>query len=275
VGNNWYAGNYHNASGSYNVKEAYVELNVPVLKSATWGEANINLADRHTNYSTSGHVESWKLGGNWKTGIDGLRLRAVTSKDVRAPNLSELYAAAVVVNNVVQYQGNTVTIQQRTIGNTNLRPEIARNSIFGIVLDRPSWAPGFSASVDYFDIKVKGVISTLSAQQEVDLCVAGNQEICSAMSLGNPIPTNNYVTVQAFNLASLRSKGYDMEAAYRMNLKDWNLPGRFTVRGLVTRNISFLTDPGVVGTIPSEGAGNNLGNTPRLERPAVAIVGYR
>ncbi|WP_343729859.1 TonB-dependent receptor plug domain-containing protein [Duganella sp.] len=263
VGNNWYAGNYHNASGTYNVKEAYAELNVPVLKSATWGEANINVADRHTKYSTSGHVESWKLGANWKTGIDGLRFRAVTSKDVRAPNLSELYAAAVVVNNVVQYQGNTVTIQQRTVGNTRLRPEIARNNIFGIVLDRPSWAPGFSASVDYFDIKVNGVISSLTAQQEVDLCVAGNQEICGAMSLGNPIPTNNYVTVQAFNLASLHSKGYDLEAAYRLNLKDWNLPGRFTVRGLITRNISFLTDPGVVGTIPSEGAGNNLGSTPR------------
>jgi outer membrane receptor protein involved in Fe transport len=263
VGNNWYAGNYHNASGTYNVKEAYVELNVPVLKSDSWGEANVNLADRHTKYSTSGHVESWKLGATWKTGIDGLRLRAVTSKDVRAPNLSELYAAPVVVNNVVQYQGNTVTVQQSTVGNTSLRPEIARNNIFGIVLDRPSWAPGFSASVDYFDIKVDGVISSLTAQQEVDLCVAGNQEICGAMSLNNPVSTNNYVTVQAFNLASLRSKGYDLEGAYRMNLKDWNLPGRFTVRALVTRNISFLTDPGVVGTIPSEGAGNNLGNTPR------------
>jgi iron complex outermembrane receptor protein len=263
VGNNWYAGNYHNASGTYNVKEAYVELNVPVLKSDTWGEANLNMADRHTKYSTSGHVESWKIGGTWKTGIDGLRLRAVTSKDVRAPNLSELYAAQVVVNNVVQYQGNTVSVQQRTVGNTNLRPEIARNSVFGIVLTQPKWAPGFSASIDYFDIKVDGVISSLTAQQEVDLCVAGNQEICSAMVLNSPVATNNYVTVQAFNLASLRSKGYDLEAAYRMNLKDWGVPGRVTLRGLLTRNISFLTDPGVVGTIPSEGAGNNLGNTPR------------
>jgi len=53
------------------------------------------------------------------------------------------------------------------------------------VLNQPGWAPGFSASVDYFDIKVKGVVSSLSAQQEVDLCVAGNQEICSAMVLNS------------------------------------------------------------------------------------------
>ncbi|GJI95017.1 TonB-dependent receptor [Duganella caerulea] len=263
VGNNWYAGNYHSASGTYDVKEAYVELNIPVLKSATWGEANLNLADRRTRYSTSGNVESWKIGGSWKTGIDGLRLRAVTSKDVRAPNLSELYAAAVVVNNVVSYQGNTITVQQRTVGNTRLRPELARNTVLGVVLDRPHWAPGFSVSADYFDIKVDGVISTLTAQQEVDLCVAGNQEICSAMVLNSPTPTSNYVTVQAFNLASLRNKGYDLEASYRMNLKDFGLPGRLTLRALATPTISFLTDPGVVGTIPSEGAGSNLGGTPK------------
>jgi hypothetical protein len=65
---------------------------------------------------------------------------------VRAPNLSELYAprwwSTTGVNN---NQGNTVTIQQRTVGNTGAAPEIARNNIFGIVLIRPSWAPGFSA----------------------------------------------------------------------------------------------------------------------------------
>jgi len=261
VGNNWYAGNYHNGAGAYNVREAYVEFNLPVLKSATWGEANLNIADRQTKYSTAGSVSSWKIGATWKTGIDGLRFRAVTSKDVRAPNLSELFAAPVVVNNQVQYQGNTVSVQQRTVGNTNLRPEIARNNSFGIVLSQPSWAPGFSTSVDYYDIKVNDVVSTLSIQQEVDLCVAGNQEICQAMVLNSP--GNNYVTVQNFNLASLHLKGFDIESAYRTNLDKLGMPGRFTVRALATRTLHFITDSGVVGTIPSEGAGVNLGNTPK------------
>ncbi|MDN4053536.1 TonB-dependent receptor [Massilia sp. YIM B02763] len=261
IGNNWYAGNYHNGGGSYNVREAYVEFNVPVLKSERWGEANINVADRQTKYSTAGSNGTWKLGATWKTPVDGLRLRAVTSKDVRAPNLSELFAAPVVVNNQVQYQGNAISVQQRTVGNTNLRPETARNNSFGIVLSQPSWAPGFSVSLDYFDIKVKDVISTLTIQQEVDLCAAGNQEICSAMVLNSP--GNNYVTVQNFNLASLHAKGFDIETAYRKNLDAFKLPGRFTFRALATRNLHFITDSGVVGTIPSEGAGVNLGNTPK------------
>ena len=261
VGNNWYAGNYHNGAGAYNVREAYVEFNLPVLKSATWGEANLNIADRQTKYSTAGNVSSWKIGATWKTSIDGLRFRALSSKDVRAPNLSELFAAPVVVNNQVQYQGGTVSVQQRTVGNTNLRPEIARNNSFGIVLSQPSWAPGFSTSLDYYDIKVNDVISTLSIQQEVDLCTAGNKEICSAMVLNSP--GNNYVTVQNFNLASLHLKGFDLESAYRTNLDKFSLPGRFTVRALATRTLHFITDSGVVGTIPSEGAGVNLGNTPK------------
>ncbi len=262
IGNNWYAGNYHNAQGTYTVGEGYLELNVPVLSSATWGDANINLADRRTHYSTSGDVESWKVGANWKTGISGLRLRAVTSQDVRAPNLSELYAAALVTNNVVSYQGNTITVQQRTIGNVNLRPELARNTEIGIVLTQPDWLPGFSASVDFFDIKVNDVISSLSAQQEVDLCVAGNQEICSAMVLNSTAVNGNYVTVQAFNLASLSTKGYDIEAQYRFKLASLGLPGTFTVRALGTHTDSFLTNPGVIGTIPSESAGVNQGATP-------------
>lgn len=261
VGNNWYAGNFHNGDGSYNVREAYVELNIPVLKSATWGEANLNLADRETKYSTAGSVNSWKLGATWQTPIDGLRLRGVTSKDVRAPNLSELFAAPVVVNNVVQYQGNTISVQERTVGNTGLRPEIARNNTFGIVLSQPKWAPGFSISADYFDIEVKGVISALTIQQEVDLCVAGNQEICQAMVLDSP--GSNYVTLQNFNLASLKVKGFDLETAYRTGLEKLNLPGRVTFRALATRNLHYITESGVVGTIPVDSAGSNMGNTPK------------
>ncbi|MFG6428741.1 TonB-dependent receptor plug domain-containing protein [Roseateles sp. LYH14W] len=260
IGNNWYAGNYHNAEGAYHVKEGFLELNLPLFKSASLGEANLNVAGRHTRYSTSGNVDSWKVGSTWKTGVDRLRLRAVTSKDVRAPNLSELFAAPLVVNNTVNYQGTTLTVQQRTIGNVNLRPEIARNTTLGIVLAQPSWAPGFSASVDYFDIKVNDVISSLNAQQEVDLCVAGNQEICAAMDL---VSATKFVTLQAFNLASMRNKGFDLEGVYRFDLGGMGLPGKLTLRGLATHTKSFVTNSGVVGTIPSEAAGVNLGNTPK------------
>src|SRR3954468_9115936 len=132
IGNTWYAGNYHNADGKYDVKEGYVEFNVPLLDSDGVGKINFNAAYRHTDYSTSGGVNTWKVGGTWKMPWSGLMLRAVTSRDVRAPNLSELFAAQITRNNTVNIGTNTlniptgtITIQERTIGNTELRPEIA------------------------------------------------------------------------------------------------------------------------------------------------------
>jgi outer membrane receptor protein involved in Fe transport len=262
AGNNWYAGNYHSGHGYYHVVEGYLEANVPVLKSDTLGEANINGAVRQTKYSTAGAVTTWKLGGVWKTPVDGVRLRAVTSRDIRAPNLGELFAPPVVTNATVLYRGTAVNVLQEIVGNNNLRPEVARNTEVGVVLADPRWLPGFSLSVDYFDIKVDGAISSLGAQDLVDLCVAGNQEICSAMLLTSTTPNTNYVRVQAFNVASLRNKGFDFEAVYRKNLEDWGLPGTISLRALATHTVSFKTNSGVLGTIPVESAGVNLSNTP-------------
>lgn len=264
-GNNWYAGNYHNGHGKYDVKEGYLEFNVPVLKSESIGDVNLNLAGRWTDYSTAGKVNTWKIGANWETGIDGLRFRAVTSRDVRAPNLSELFAAPTVTNNTVNNNGSTVTVLQRTLGNTELTPEVARNTTFGVVLSQPSWAPGFSASIDYYDIKIEDVISTLGAQQEVDLCNAGNQDLCAAMLLTSTVPNTNFVNLQAFNLASIENKGFDVEVAWRREIG----PGRVSARLLATHTISFLTDSGVLGTIPTEAAGVNLGFTPDWKYLAV------
>jgi outer membrane receptor protein involved in Fe transport len=263
TGGNWFAGNYRNGEGKYDVREGYLELNLPMLKSDTWGDANLNVAGRGTVYSTAGNAKTWKIGGTWKTTVDGLRLRAVTSRDVRAPNLSELFAPIVTTNNVVNYRGTTLTVQQQVTGNTNLRPEIARSTEVGVVLTQPRWAPGFSASIDYYKIKVDGVISTLGLQQEVDLCVAGYQELCAAMVLDSPVPSNNYVRLQQFNLASLKLRGLDIEASYRGSLARLGLPGMLTLRALATHTIDNITDPGVPGTIPSEAAGVNLGSTPR------------
>jgi outer membrane receptor protein involved in Fe transport len=262
-GDNWFAGNYHNGRGAFNVKEAYVEFNIPFLKSATWGEANLNVADRQEKYSTAGNANAWKIGATWKTPVDGLRLRAVSSKDVRAPNLSELYAAMTVTNQAVNNAGGTsVQIQQRNVGNPDLKPEVARNNSFGVVLSQPSWARGFNLSVDYYDIKVKNVINSLGPQQEVDLCYAGYQNVCNAVSINGPAGTN-FVLAQSFNFASLHTRGVDIETAYRTNLRDYGLPGTFTLRGMATRTIHSISDPGVPGTTPSEGAGNMAGSTPK------------
>ncbi len=262
-GNNWYAGNFHAGAGKYDVAEAYLELGIPMFDSEGAGKANLNLAGRATNYSTAGFVATYKIGGTWETPIDGLRIRAVHSKDVRAPNLSELFAAPTIINITVNdpVTRTAVTAQSRTIGNPALKPEIGKTSEIGIVLSNPSWLPGFSLSFDYFDIGVKQMISTITPQQTVDLCFNGNTALCGNVFLTGGGSTNpNYVIVQAINLAKIDTRGFDIEASYQFAMP--GLPGKFSLRALATHVPSFLTNTGVVGQVPIESAGNNSGSIP-------------
>jgi iron complex outermembrane receptor protein len=264
LGNNWYAGNYKNGNGEYDVKEGYVELDLPLVNSDVLGRANLNGAARYTDYSTSGTVWTWKIGGNWDTPLKGLRLRAVTSRDVRAPNLSELFAAPVTTTlpNFLDPARNVAVVAiQNQVGNPNLTPEKARNTSFGAVLSNPPWLPGFSVSFDYYKIKVNDVVSSLGAAQIVDLCFRNIlPETCSAYNLNNTAGPN-FVNVQSFNLASIKTSGFDIEASYRWQ-RPLGLPGTFTLRGLATHIREYITDLGLPGTIPTDSAGVNLGSTP-------------
>ncbi|UAK25823.1 TonB-dependent receptor [Sphingomonas nostoxanthinifaciens] len=265
AGNNWYAGNYHDGRGTYNVKEAFVEVNLPLLNSPTLGKANLNTAGRWTHYSTAGTVYTWKVGGTWDTPIDGVRLRAVTSRDVRAPNLSELFAAPVTTtlpNFTNPFTNSALLVLQNVVGNPNLKPEIARNTEAGIVLSRPKWLPGLSLSVDYYNIKIKGVVSSLSAQQQVNFCFAGLTQYCSTFNFA-PTSGTAFINVQVFNLASIKTSGFDFEASYQFKLDPLGLPGRMTFRGLATNVRHFITDPGISGAAVIDSAGQNSGNTPK------------
>jgi iron complex outermembrane receptor protein len=271
IGNNWYAGNYKNGNGAYHVEEAYLEVDVPLIDSETLGRANFNAAARVTDYSTSGTVWTWKAGGVWDTPIKGLRLRGVTSRDVRAPNLSELFAAPVTTtlpNFLDPVRNVNVVAIQNAVGNPSLTPEIARNTELGVVLANPSWLPGFSASFDYYKIKIDDVISSLGAAQIVDLCFRNIlPETCGTYNLNNTSGPN-YINVQSFNLASWKTSGFDIEASYRWQ-RPLGLDGNFTLRALATHIREFITDTGLPGTAPVDSAGVNQGSTPNWKWLAI------
>jgi iron complex outermembrane receptor protein len=265
AGDNWYAGNFHNGRGRYDVKEGFIEAGVPLWNNDAAGKADLNLAVRVTDYSTSGLVTTWKAGGTWDTPIEGVKIRGVRSRDIRAPSLNELFAAAINMNNFVINRANGASVQilNNAVGNPNLTPEISTTNEIGVVF-RPSWAPGFSLSVDYFDISIKDAIQSISNQEIVDLCYNGNAEYCKNVFLGGTPGTNNpsYVIVAPFNLASVKTDGIDIEASYRLNLEDWNLPGELTLRGLVTKTFNFIENTGIAGQAITQRVGQNNGAIP-------------
>lgn len=274
TGGNWYAGNYKNGSGQYNVNEGYIELDVPISNEDMIGRMNLNGGFRRTRYSTSGWINSWKIGGTWDTPLKGIRLRAVTSRDVRAPNLSELFRTPTFANatyldtrapGTSPTAGQFVQAPSNTIGNTALKPETSRNTTGGVVFNgaQAGFLPGFNASFDYYDIKVKGIITPFTGQSAINQCFQQNiTQFCSSFNLDiakGPL----FVNEQLFNFAKVRTNGFDIEASYRRPLSGVGLPGSFTIRGLATRTLHYTETSGLPGTIPTEQAGNNRGNTPK------------
>jgi outer membrane receptor protein involved in Fe transport len=270
AGSNWFVGNYHSGGGNYHVTEGFLEVVVPLLNSSDWGVANLDVAGRATGYSASGYVNTWKAGVTWDTPIDGLRLRALQSRDVRAPNLSELFAPPSGINSSIidlLKPGTPVTTQvlNQQRGNTSLKPEKSINTEVGFVY-QPSWFPGFSASVDYWRLAIKGEIGALTNQQEVQLCALGNQAECGALITvdgGSPFVSKiTQVVLEPFNLATQVTDGFDYEASYQFDLQNWEVPGSFVLRFLATNTSKFITNSGLPTTIPLESAGANTGVTP-------------
>ncbi|MGE4063398.1 MAG: TonB-dependent receptor plug domain-containing protein [Rhodospirillaceae bacterium] len=265
--NGWFAGNYLPTFGEYSVSEAFLETVIPLAKDVGFADSlDLNGAVRATDYSTSGYVTTWKVGLTWQPMSD-IRFRLTRSRDIRAPNLNDLYQAGTAnTSNVTDPFNNNVvtTYQGLAVGNPALQPEKADTTGVGFVV-APSFLEGFTASVDYYDIKIKGGIQNLGAQSIVDFCFQGQTQYCPAIIRGQNATGANVILQirnQPFNFAQQQSRGLDIEASYRRNLSDFSdgLDGDLTLRFLMTRYLENYSNDGINPAFDT--VGNNSGNGP-------------
>jgi iron complex outermembrane recepter protein len=252
----WLYGNYRVTQGAFTVWEVFGETVVPLAKGL-----DFNGAIRRTEYSTSGGVTTWKLGATWQMSED-FKVRVVRSRDIRAPNLNELFApgtARTNTVNVAQPGGGQRADQflEQTTGNTALQPEVAMTWGIGTVFT-PSFLPGFAASIDYFDIDLSGAIGTITAQTITSLCIEQNrQDLCQFITFnGTPGPASPITQIRLvpFNFANVKVRGIDFEASYRFNLGG----GRATLRALASHYMDNISDNGI--DVPEDVAGKNQGD---------------
>lgn len=254
--NGWRSGNQHASFGSYHVTEGYFETVVPLLKDQLFAKnLDFNGAVRETDYSTSGAVTTYKVGATYSP-IEDITFRSTRSHDIRAPNLSELFAGGSTGNSsgLVDPVTHTTTgaVLSITEGTTNLRPEVADSTGIGGVL-KPRFIPGFEASVDYYTIDLSDAITTLSAQQLINECAEGLASACAGI-IRNGANAITQVAIVPVNLARQTSRGLDFEASYRKHLAPVPvLDGIFTARVLATH---FLENKLNNGITP---ATNNVG----------------
>jgi outer membrane receptor protein involved in Fe transport len=218
------------------------------------------------------NTTTWKVGGSWEP-ISQIKFRGNYAHAVRAPNIAELFspvntgltsltddpcaslndkgqvirpAPTGTLRLVCLAQGAT-DAQLGTIpvptagqanatggGNLNLKPEKSNSYTFGVVL-QPDFLPGFSASIDYYHIKVTNAITSPTPLDAIAACfgtdplnpAAGSESktACTIIrrnaltgSLAGDPTTTPGLFLTTSNLGRLKTDGIDLTMNYRADL---------------------------------------------------------
>ena len=240
--------------GEYDVKEVFGELIVPIVENvpgiySLTAEGGI----RYSDYSNSGGSTTWKAGGTWEP-IEGYKIRGVYQHAVRSPNIGELFSPVVTgltglavdpcqlglpVGNaqltaVCIAQGapagtigsipvpSASQINATLGGNPDLGPETANSYTIGVVLTPPS-VPGLSITADYYNIKVKGAITTPTPDDILSPCFDDFDATACSMIGRNPLNGSLNgggdtagLILQLTNQGVIETSGIDMRVGYRM-----------------------------------------------------------
>lgn len=251
--NGFYVFNQTPSAGQVDVIEGYSEIAVPLLKDSPLGSSlDINAAIRRAHYTNSGGgTKSTFDATTWKAGItyrpfDWLMLRATQSRDIRAPNTSELFTTPVAGQAaLVDTKTSTqVFAQTFTGGNVNLKPERAQTFTAGATLQPRGALRGFRFSADYYNIRIKDAIATLGAQVIVNACNTNNDPTICGLVTRDSNGLLQKVSVLFLNLNRQQVRGLDFEASYTHS---FGADRSIDLRLLATHAIDFTNSalPGI------------------------------
>ena len=203
-------------SGSYNVKEIFGELRVPVLETDGGLLVELNGAARYSDYSLAAVGGVWTYtGGFLFSPVRDLRIRGQYARAVRAPNVQDLFGGRATnfpgVTDPCSDRGaastRTDTLRQLCIqsgvpaanvftravqpsaqiqidqgGNPGVGEETSDTYTVGLVY-QPSFIPRLSVTADYFNIRVEDTIGVLAGGANTALALCYN----TIQDLNNPI----------------------------------------------------------------------------------------
>lgn len=229
--------------GRFNVHEAYLELDVPLLRDLDFARAlNLSLATRYSDYSTFGSTTNSKAGLRWQV-TDTLTARSTFAEGFRAPSIGELFGSPSRFDAQIadpcsnasdpQTQENcealgvppnfeqaNTQISVRTGGNRDLQPETSESFTAGVVYS-PDWATGLSFSerldieLTYYKHRISGAVQAINAQTQLDRCVDTlDPAFCSGISRGPTGDINGFDnTLQ--NIGRINTDGLDLGFDWR------------------------------------------------------------
>ncbi|HAU22850.1 MAG TPA: hypothetical protein DCS24_09725 [Erythrobacter sp.] len=239
-------------AGSYNVKEIFAEVNLPIYDNGTQ-RLEVTGAARYSDYSLDRVGGVWTYAGGVEFDVvPSVKLRGQYQRAVRAPNVGELFGGQAIGFPGVTDPCSTAaaaadpTITQLCIatgvpagsvgdpgiqlnaqipalfgGNPNLGEETSDSWTIGVVL-QPDFLPGLTITADYFDIKIDGAIAAIGLQTGFDLCFNEIQDlsdpICqpytNVRNAAGQITVDNPPLVSTANIAELGVSGVDLQINY-------------------------------------------------------------
>jgi outer membrane receptor protein involved in Fe transport len=263
------AGNGSIISGKIEVVEGYGEIDIPLLEGTTFAEElGVSAAIRRTHYKRSSdfadsstvNATTWKLGAVWAP-VEVLRFRVTRSRDIRAPNIPELFGPQTIRTGILTDVGNggvQVIVPIVSGSNDSLRPEKADTFTAGVVIQpEEGFLSRFRASVDYYDIDIADAIGVLGQQNIVQRCEDGDSLSCSLITRDS---SNNVIqivdTVQ--NVNRLIAKGIDFQLNYSQPLGGDNALSLV----LLANHVKDLITVDSVGSTDRAGQTGLRGGTP-------------
>ena len=291
--------------GGYTAEDAFAELIVPIVADRPFfNELQLEGGYRHSHYvvDTTGKpkfsADTYKVGGTWAP-IPEIKFRGNYQQAVRAPNIAELFAPVVTGLTALSSDpcagaapltnpnlaavciaqgaspGALGAIPNPTAGQANatgggnpfLKPETSHSWTVGVVLNPRGWLPGFNATLDYYNIKIKDAINAPLSTDVINACFANitaasaTDPACTSIrrnlkSGGLSGSTANVagLPVPLSNSGRLNTDGFDLTANYRHGL-GWmganlilNFNGNYTRKSQFFASDSVLTAPNCPGT---------------------------
>lgn len=274
--------------GGYDVKEAYGELFVPLLKDFPGVySASLDLGDRYSRYSDFGSTNNWKIGVEYRP-IQDLLLRGNISRVFRAPTIGDIFAgiafggetldsdpcnhitapnpACVGVPTNGTFVNDAVAnhIQVNVLGSGSalagfpLGPENGKSYDFGAVWS-PKFVPGFSANVDFWRIYLDNEITGVSGQTVLTACFNGIAQFCPLIDRYGA-DTNSpgqlrQIRLPTVNLGRIDVKGVDLDVSYRLPAFSFGQFG-VTLQSTYMTQYKEQTAPGLPGNQVYDLVGN-------------------
>jgi outer membrane receptor protein involved in Fe transport len=129
------------------------------------------------------------------------------------------YGDGGATNTIIPCPAGQCSVQQG--GNPLVRPEKSDTYSIGLLFT-PQFLEGFNASIDYYDIRQKEVISSIPATTTFNNCLLlGDPLYCSRVVrtpqgylFGDTVAGRGYVITPLENLSTTKTSGVDIQASY-------------------------------------------------------------